>query len=202
MTFMTPGKVLPRRIELFPYYQDQYQDHYRKTLFEADAVVFHLPALCKPLALDLASAGVKPLAYISLAKAPIVKDLSPRSAFIGGSPSFEEVVINPFWSTVQVKEKGHIAARSQHHRPRTSIGKMKLKQGWVETCVHAEGFGDRVLSGIRALLEWGFQGIFIDNVIDRPPCHAPGCPGKGQDSWEVQRADFPAKSLNAVLIYK
>jgi Ser/Thr protein kinase RdoA (MazF antagonist) len=67
------GMALPRRIELFPYYQSRYQEHYRKTLFDADAVVFHLPALCKSLARDLVTAGVKPLAYISLAKTPHVE---------------------------------------------------------------------------------------------------------------------------------
>lgn len=182
-----PGVALPRRIELFPYSQSQYQDYYRNTLLHADAVVFHLPALCKPLALELASKSVKPLAYISLAKAPVIKEVASRSAFLGGSPSFEEVVSNPFWSAVQVVEKEHIAAWSRHQRPRTSIGKMKLKDGWVEACVHAEDFEDRALSGIRELLKQGFQGLFIDNVIDRLTCHAPGCPGRGRDPWKVQR---------------
>lgn len=168
------------RVAFFPYEAQTEFDAVRCELEASDVAIFVAPALRRRWARTLSEHGVRVLAYISLLKAPSVTQLAPGTRFRGGAPSLEEVSANPYWQAIQLGQALHDVAVDEAERWRVPFDSKRssYKEGWFQPCLFANDFGNRVRIGARSLLDLGFDGLFIDNVVAHDVCHHHACPGR------------------------
>ena len=134
-------------------------------LFErAEAVIVGYPKTLDPWVRELRKRGVKILPYISFYKAPSFARIPENKGWQGGSPAKSECLTNPFWRTVATDDHPEWIGRDENGAARRPFEKETYLQGWDQTCPLVDSYREACISGLRALLADGYDGIFLDNV--------------------------------------
>lgn len=172
------------QVSFLPYYQESLINRYKRFL-ESDVVISSFPVLARNSIQELRAKGVKVLAYVSIYKAPLIRELEPNTKFSGGSPAKEEVEINPFWKAIAITGDGHEVTTDQYGGLVRPFGKADYKKGWYHQCVFRYGLESKIEKGISGMLEVT-DGVFVDNVIPHKVCYGNGCRGYGKPTEWTQ----------------
>ena len=149
-------------------------------------VISVFPCLTMDLNNELIQYGAKILPYISIYKSPLISALEYNTYFRCGSPTREEVEQNPYWTSIAINGEGHERVIDKEGHPRRPFNKQTYKRGWFQQCLFRPGCESKIINGVNRLLDKGFHGIFIDNVITHTTCLGRSCPGRGKKQHEKQ----------------
>lgn len=107
--------------------------------------------------------GVRVLPYVTFYKAPNIRKVSEPSK-IRASPFYKEVDLakHPEW--ILFDERGV---------PRRPFNMPDYPKGWTQNCTNVEGYAEACLRGVKALMDMGVDGLFIDNAHPTRDCYGP-----------------------------
>lgn len=153
---------MTENVIFFPYNKDKYFDKYEDAILDSDIFIDYFPFLNQKNSRKLKDVGKKWIGYISIYKAPIISQLEKKTGFIGGSPTLEEVEENPYWNSVSLDKYNYklIELKKPFNKP-------QYKNGWYVSSLSDAKTRHNILFGINKLLDFGLDGVFIDNIIDR-----------------------------------
>lgn len=139
----------------------------------ADLLVLGYPFSQDSWRHELQGRGVRTVPYISFYKAPEMTRVLDTADWTSGSPSLCECLINPFWKAVATDGKPDFVALDEQGRVRRPFENKGYAQGWSQTTPLSPSYRAACLAGVRAILDAGFDGVFLDNVaINGRPPHA------------------------------
>ena len=102
--------------------------------------------------------GIRVLPYVSLYK---TVDLS----------QWPEGRVHPFWREVDcAKHPGWALIRPDGKR-RRPFNNPRYRRGAYQSCCNAPGIHEGYVRGIKAAMDLGADGVFVDNVHPWPECH-------------------------------
>jgi hypothetical protein len=136
--------------------------------------------------------GVRCLPYISFYKAPrlsLIDDEQPD--WEGGSPARKEVLLNPFWKILDLDIHPEWVNVDPKGNPRHPFLAPDYQKGWRMLCHWNSDYYTTALEGVRALMEQGFDGVYIDNFAGSGMCICYGdCAGKHPHDKSGHAAEY------------
>lgn len=150
-----PTEEQKRQLSLFPF------------------IIWAYPFTLEESVREFQKKGIKVLVYISLYKAVSLKEASEvketsevRSSLkiYRGGPFYSECMKNPFWRATNLDNHPEwklINEKGEFQKPFRNPNYLK---GWYQVCRDVPGYKEAVLKGVKDLLDWGADGVFVDNV--------------------------------------